>query len=96
MNMLLPLANQRLEETRIGTGKISPSPVESAIHDIINQLSVITLCCCELHNSVAEKFEADQLAEFKKIELSVQQTAAMIQRLKAILKDQGYTGMRYR
>lgn len=92
MNMLLPLASNRLEETRKGTKKIPASPIDSTIHDIINQLSVISLCCCELHNSVAEKFEADQLIEFKKIEVSVQQTAAMIQRLKAILKDQGYRG----
>ena len=94
MNTLLPLASNPLKETRKATKKISPSLVESALHDIINQLSVITLCCCELHNSVAEKFEADQLAEFKKIEVSVQQTAELIQRLKAILKDQEYSGMR--
>lgn len=86
MNMPLPLANKRPEE------KMKPSAIESTIHDIINQLSVISLCCCELDNSVAEKLEADQLKEFKKIETSVQETAAMIRRLKAILKDQGYTG----
>jgi hypothetical protein len=91
---MLPLVDERSEETQKSIRKISPSPVESAIHDIINQLSVISLCCCELHNSVADKFEADQLAEFRKIEVSVQQTAAMIQRLKAILKDRDYTGMR--
>ena len=94
MNIALPPTNNRLEETRKATNKIPVSPIESAFHDIINQLSVISLCCCELHNSVAEKFEADQLAEFKKIEVSVQQTAELIQRLKAILKDQEYTGMR--
>ena len=94
MNIPLPLTD-RIEQTRKATKKIPASPIESAFHDIINQLSVISLCCCELHNSVAEKFEADQLAEFKKIEVSVQQTAAMIQRVKAILKDrEDYAGMR--
>lgn len=95
MNIPLPLANNRMEETRKASNEIPASPIESAFHDIINQLSVISLCCCELHNSVAEKFEPDQLAEFKKIEVSVQQTAATIHRLKALLKDrEDYTGMR--
>jgi hypothetical protein len=46
--MLLPLANTRREEARTGTNKIQPSAIERITHDIVNQLSVITLCCCEL------------------------------------------------
>jgi hypothetical protein len=60
-------------------------------HDIVNQLSIISLCCCELRNSVAEKLESDQLKEFGRIEIAVQQAAEMIQQLKASLEDHEHT-----
>jgi hypothetical protein len=69
MNMLLPLVNKRRE----------PSVIDRITHDIVNQLSIISLCCCELRNSVAEEPESDQLVEFNRI-------ANMIQQLKAIIR----------
>jgi hypothetical protein len=60
-------------------------------HDIVNQLSVISLCCCELRNTVAEKLESDQLKDFKRIEIAVQNAADMIQQLKAVVQDHGRT-----
>jgi hypothetical protein len=54
-------------------------------------LSIICLCCCELRNSVAEKLESDQLKEFGRIEIAVQQAAEMIQQLKASLEDHEHT-----
>lgn len=72
-------------------GKIQPSVIDHITHDIINQLSVISLCCCELRNSVGEKLESDQLKEFKRIENAVQNAAVMIQQLKAVVQDHGPT-----
>ena len=68
------------------TNSSEPSVIDHITHDIVNQLSVISLCCCELRNSVAEKLESDQLKEFKRIEIAVQDAADMIQQLKAIIK----------
>ena len=74
--MLLPLANTRRE----------PSVIDRVTHDIVNQLSVISLCVCELRSSFAEELESDQLLEFQRIETAVQATANMIQQLKAIIR----------
>jgi hypothetical protein len=90
MNMLLPLAEEFHEETRKKT-KVQPSVIDHITHDIVNQLSVISLCCCELRNSVGEKLESDQLKEFKRIEIAVQNAADMIRQLKAVLPDHGPT-----
>jgi hypothetical protein len=51
MNMTLTPAERFREETRKET-KIQPSLIDHITHDIVNQLSVISLCCCELRNSV--------------------------------------------
>lgn len=90
MNMTLTGAEHFREETRKET-RIQPSTIDRLTHDIVNQLSVITLCCCELSNSVAEKLEPDQLKEFKRIEIAVQNAADMIQQLKAIVRSREYT-----
>ena len=74
--MLLPLANTRRE----------PSVIDRVTHDIVNQLSVISLCICELRSSFAEELESDQLLEFNRIETAVQAAAEMIQQLKAIIR----------
>jgi hypothetical protein len=76
MNMLLPLTNTCRE----------PSVIDRMTHDIVNQLSVISLCCCELRRSFAEELESDQLLEFKRIETAVQVAANMLQQLKAIIR----------
>ena len=55
-------------------------------HDIVNQLSVISLCCCELRSSFAEELESDQLLELERVETAVQVAANMIQQLKAIIR----------
>lgn len=91
MNMTLTRAEQFREETRKET-KIQPSVIDHITHDIMNQLSVISLCCCELWNSVGEKLESGQLKEFKRIENAVQNAADMIQQLKAVVQDHGSTG----
>jgi len=91
MNMMLTPATNCREETRKETNKIQPSVIDHITHDIVNQLSVISLCCCELRNSVAEKLESDQLKEFKRIEIAVQNAADMIQQLKAVVQDHGPT-----
>ena len=72
--MLLPLTRRE------------PSVIDRMTHDIVNQLSVISLCCCELRSSFAEELESDQLLEFKRIETAVQVAANMIQQLKAIIR----------
>ena len=74
--MLLPLTNTRRE----------PSAIDRMTHDIVNQLSVISLCCCELRSSFAEELESDQLLEFERIETAIQAAANMIQQLKAIIR----------
>ena len=91
MNMMLTPATNCREETRKETNKIQPSVIDHITHDIVNQLSVISLCCCELRNSVAEKLESDQLKDFKRIEIAVQNAADMIQQLKAVVQDHGRT-----
>ena len=74
--MRVPLANTRRE----------PSVIDRITHDIVNQLSVISLCCCQLRGSFAEELESDQLLEFERIETAVQAAANMIQQLKAIIR----------
>ena len=74
--MLLPLANTRRE----------PSVIDRMTHDIVNQLSVISLCCCELRSSFSEDLESDQLLEFERIETAIRAVANMIQQLKAIIR----------
>jgi hypothetical protein len=90
MNMTLTRAEQFREETR-KEPKGQPSAIDHITHDIVNQLSVISLCCCELQNSVGEKLESDQLKEFKRIENAIQNAAEMIQQLKAVVHDHGPT-----
>ncbi len=86
MKMMLPHANkQRQEMTKAKS--TPPSAIDRMTHDIVNQLSIISLCCCELRNSAAEKLESDQLKEFGRIEIAVQQAADMIQQLKESLLD---------
>jgi ribulose-5-phosphate 4-epimerase/fuculose-1-phosphate aldolase len=90
MNVTLTPAEQFCEETRKET-KSQPSVIDHITHDIINQLSVISLCCCELRNSVGENLESDRLKEFTRIENAVQNAADMIQQLKAVVQDHGPT-----
>jgi hypothetical protein len=86
MNTTLTGAEQFREEPRKET-RIQASVLDHLTHDIINELSVMSLCCCELRNSIVEKLESDQLKEFKRIEIAVQNTADMIQKLKAIVRS---------
>jgi hypothetical protein len=89
MNTLLPPADKRWGESRQEGKKDQPSAIDLTTHDMINQLSVISLCCCALRASMAEKLEANQLAEFERIERAVQVTAETIRKLKGILQDHG-------
>ena len=79
-------------ETRKENSKIQPSAIDSITHDIVNHLSIICLCCCELRNSVGEKLESDQLKEFQRIEVAVQDAAEKIQQLKRILQTHPPSG----
>ena len=90
MKMIVPLTNRQRDATS-KTKQIPPSAIDRMTHDIVNQLSIITLCCCELHNSLAEKLEPDQLKEFGRIEIAVQQAADMIQQLKLSWQDHEHT-----
>lgn len=91
MNLTLTPAQNCREDTRKET-KIQPSIIDRITHDIVNQLSVISLSCCELRNSAADTLESGQLSEFKRIEIAVQNAADMIQQLKAVVaQDHGRT-----
>src|SRR5215475_6621352 len=65
--------------------KMQSSFIDRITHDIVNQLCVICLGCCELRNSLGAKLDSDQLNEFKRIEGAVQDAATKIQELKAML-----------
>jgi hypothetical protein len=56
MNSIGPPENGRRDENEEKTNQTSPSPIDRVTHDILNQLSIICLCCCELRHSVAENF----------------------------------------
>jgi hypothetical protein len=84
MNSMFPPENRRGEKN---LPKASSSTIEHVTHDIVNQLSIICLCCCELRHSLAEKLLAHQLDELGKIEVAVQEAAKMIQTLKTNLQD---------
>ncbi len=86
MKMILPPTNKQ-KDTTSKPKQSPPSAIDRMTHDIVNQLSIISLCCCELRNSAAEKLESDQLKEFGRIEIAVQQAADMIQQLKESLLD---------
>ena len=85
MDITSPLG-EASRETRRKDSKIQPSVVDSITHDIVNHLSIICLCSCELRNSLREKLESDQLKEFNRIEVAVQDAAEKIQKLKRILQ----------
>src|SRR5262245_20117121 len=72
-------------EIRKETIKIQSSVIDHITHDIVNQLCIICLGCCELRNALGAKLDSDQLNEFKRIEGAVQDAANKIQQLKAIM-----------
>ena len=87
MNMIGTIEEEFREEAGNETKKIQPSAIDCMTHDIVNRLSVIILCCCELRSSVAGKLESDQLNEFKRIEVALHGVAQMIHQLKALAQD---------
>ena len=92
MNMALTRVDSYREQTRTETKKPQLSNLDHITHDIVNQLSIICLCCCELRNSIVEKLEADQLRDFARIEGAVQDAAEKIQQLRAVVRNYGLTG----
>jgi hypothetical protein len=90
MKMILPTSNNQTEEMSRAK-RTPPSDIDRLSHDIVNQLSIISLCCCELRNTIAEKLESDQLTEFGRIEIAVQHAADMIQQLKLSWQDHEHT-----
>lgn len=87
MNPMFPPENRRGEEKEEKTNQISVSALDQATHDIVNQLTIIFLCCCELRYSLAEKLLANQLDELGRIEVAVQAATKMIEKLKTSLQD---------
>jgi hypothetical protein len=83
---MFPPENEPAEKNEKKTNQISVSALDQATHDIVNQLSIICLCCCELRHSLAEKLLAYQLNELRTIEVAVQEVAGMIERLKSSLQ----------
>src|SRR5215475_7432218 len=73
------------EKTPKKKSNIQSSVIDRITHDIVNQLCVICLGCCELRNSLGAKLDSDQLNEFKRIEAAVRDAATKIQELKAML-----------
>src|SRR5262245_28891121 len=73
------------EKTLKETSKIQSSVIDRITHEIVNQLCVICLGCCEVRNSLGAKLDSDQLNEFKRIEGAVQDAATKLQELKAML-----------
>jgi hypothetical protein len=86
MTPMFPPENGPAEKNEKKTNQISVSALDRVTHDIVNQLSIICLCCCELRHSLAEKLLAHQLDELGRIEVAAQEVAAMIQRLKSSLQ----------
>jgi len=70
------------EKTLKETSKIQSSVIDRITHDIVNQLCVICLGCCELRNSLGTKLDSDQLNEFKRIEGAVQDAAKKFKSLR--------------
>jgi hypothetical protein len=91
MNSMFPPENRGGEENEKKTNQTSPSAIDRVAHDIVNQLSIICLCCCELRHSLAEKLLANQLDELGRIEVAVQEAAKMIEKLKTSLQDHEHT-----
>lgn len=87
MNLMFPSENSGGEKNEKKTNQTSPSAIDHVTHDIVNQLSIICLCCCELRDSLAEKLLANQLDELGRIEVAVQEAAKMIEKLKTTLQD---------
>ena len=87
MNSMFPPEDGCGEENKSKTNRTAPSAIDRVTHDIVNQLSIICLCCCELRHSLAEKLLANQLDDLGKIEVAVQEAAKMIQTLKTNLQD---------
>jgi hypothetical protein len=83
---MFPPENGRCEENEKKTNQISVSALDRTTHDIVNQLSVICLCCCELRQSLAENLLADQLNTLVRIETAVQESARLIEKLKISLQ----------
>jgi hypothetical protein len=87
---MVPFANKQREEMSAAK-HTPPSAIDRMTHEIINQLSIISLCSCELRTSAGEKLESDQHKELGRIEIAVQEAAELIQRLRANLQDHGPT-----
>jgi len=58
-----------------------PSALDRMTHGIINRLTVIHVCSCQLRQSIAEKLEPDELKEFNRLEVAVLEAADMIHQL---------------
>jgi hypothetical protein len=83
---MFPPENSHGEKNEKKTNQTFPPSIDRVTHDIVNQLSIICLCCCELRNSLGEKL-VEQLNELGRIEVAVQEAAKMIQTLRTSLQD---------
>ena len=69
-------------------GSSSTLTLERLPHDILNRLTVIHLCSCELRNAIDANLEPDQLKGFERLEGAVSEAAEMIRQLRANVQDQ--------
>jgi hypothetical protein len=86
MNPMCLTENSCGEENKKRLTQISFSPIDKTTHDIVNQLSIICLCCCELRQSLAEKLLPDHLNQLGRIETAVKESARLIEKLKTGLQ----------
>ena len=58
------------------------------LHDVVNQLTIISLACFELQYPAAEAWSESQKKAINAIENAVQSAAELVEQLRKILKDQ--------
>jgi hypothetical protein len=87
MNPMCLAENSCGEENKKRPNQISFSTLDRTTHDILDQLTIVYLCCCELRHSLGEKLLPDHLNELGRIETAVQESARLIEKLKTNLQD---------
>jgi len=85
----------RVKRTRRPSGaSISPGNGRQSeterifLHDVVNQLTIISLACFELHVPSADCWNETQKKAIAAIETAVQSAAELIEQLSQLIKDQ--------
>jgi hypothetical protein len=81
----------RVKKTRrvapLGNGRQSDSE-RIFLHDVVNQLTIISLACFELHVPSTEGWNETQRKAIAAIETAVQSAAELVEQLSQLIKDQ--------